>query len=53
MKKEYIKPCAETYKVIVENLMIDISEQGDHGEAKPQFETSWDDEFDDNVFEED
>ena len=33
--------------------MVDISEQGDHGEAKPQFETSWEDEFDDNVFEED
>lgn len=52
MKRIYVKPHVEQHRVLIEKLLTETSDQGDHAESKPHDNTLWEqDEEWTNIFE--
>lgn len=41
MKRIYVKPHVEQHSVLIEKLLTEASNQGDHAESKPHDNTLW------------
>ena len=41
MKRIYVKPHVEQHSVLIEKLLTEASDQGDHAESKPHDNTLW------------